>query len=67
MTVEDVRLWIMDHGIGHACQSRIDSTFSFTACGRLGNFHRFTTDHPAVICQRCLERLPFATALEVPK
>jgi hypothetical protein len=53
--LEDVPTWIIQRGIGHACDSRgiPGIGWSSTLCGMLGNFREFSESRPRRICLEC--------------
>jgi hypothetical protein len=60
MNIEDVKVWVIDRGIGHVVMRRDNSSpiGTITACGMGGNMHQFTYCKPSRICKGCREELP---------
>lgn len=60
-TIDEVRLWAVDGGIGHAVAATgVWGGYVHTICDRLGNYET-TTKRPGRICGRCRRRLKETT------
>jgi hypothetical protein len=62
LTVDQVPLWAVERGIGHAVSAR-NGGYVMTACGTWGNLNEQTAKTPKRICLKCRERLKDATLL----
>jgi hypothetical protein len=60
ITIDQVPLWAVACGLGHAVESRNDG-YTVTACGIWGNLRGHTKRKPKRICAKCRERLKDAT------
>ena len=65
MTIDEVPLWLVHRGVGHAVACVRDG-YTSLACDQWGNFIRSTTqsERPKRICWACRERLKDATLTE---
>jgi hypothetical protein len=66
MTVDEVKVWYVWGGIGHAVM-QIGGGWIWTACGTMcsGDRDNVTSDKPKRICRRC--RAAILTARPVPR
>jgi hypothetical protein len=60
VSIDEVKLWATDKGIGHAVSRIWKAHYAHTACDILANF-RTTPVRPKRICRKCRARLRFAT------